>query len=215
MELAPTLAGRLVRLEPLGREHVAALAVAASGDRSTFGLTTVPDGGDEMRRHVDGLVAGRQRGECVPFVQCAVAGGQVVGMTTFLDLVRWSGREDPDEVEIGGTWLTPTVQRTGINTEAKLLLLTFAFETWNVVRVAFKTDARNRRSRDAIQRIGAVFEGVQRNHPPSAVAGEEGRPRDSAVAAITVADWPWVRDELARRLHRGSPGGSFRGPRTD
>src|SRR6185369_11604089 len=98
--------------------------------------------------------------------------------TRFLEMRRWRGRPEPDEVEVGGTWLAADVQRTPVNTEAKLLLLTHAFEVWHVDRVALATDVRNERSRRAIERIGARFEGVLRHHRPSTVAGEAGRPRD-------------------------------------
>ncbi len=119
-----------------------------------------------------------------------------------MELRWWRGRSAPDEVEIGGTWLAADAQRTPINTEAKLLLLTHAFDVWQVWRVALCTDARNERSRRAIERIGARHEGVLRNHRPSAVAGEAGRPRDSALFAITDTDWPDVRGRLRRRASR-------------
>jgi RimJ/RimL family protein N-acetyltransferase len=117
-----------------------------------------------------------------------------------MELRRWRGREEPDELEIGGTWLSADTQRTPINTEAKVLLLTHAFDVWQVVRVALATDMRNQRSRDAITRLGARFEGALRHHRPSLVAGEEGRPRDTALYAITDDDWPTIRDQLTRRL---------------
>ena len=91
-----------------------------------------------------------------------------------MELRWWRGRPDPDEVEIGGTWLAADVQRTAVNTEAKLLLLTHAFDVWNVDRVALATDERNERSRAAIARLGATFEGILRNHRPSRVPGEDG-----------------------------------------
>ena len=99
-------------------------------------------------------------------------------------------------VEIGSTWYANRVQRTPLNTEAKLLMLTHAFDRWKVLRVCLKTDARNTRSRNAIERIGAVFEGVLRNHMPS----YDGGIRDSAFYSITSADWPAVRAGLAARL---------------
>ena len=108
--------------------------------------------------------------------------------------------EFPDEVEIGGTWLAADAQRSPVNTEAKLLLLTHAFETWDVSRVALCTDVRNERSRQAIERIGASFEGVLRHHRLSYVAGEVGRPRDTAMFAMTDDDWPAVKERLTERL---------------
>ena len=117
-----------------------------------------------------------------------------------MELRRWFGRPEPDEVEIGGTWLNARVQRTNVNTEAKLLLLTHAFEVWRVQRVALCTDERNMRSRNAIERIGASFEGVLRHHRPSKVAGEEGRLRNSALFAIVDDEWPAVKERLVARL---------------
>ena len=107
------------------------------------------------------------------------------------------GRRDPDEVEIGGTWLAADAQRSPINTEAKLLLLTHAFEVWKVQRVAICTDARNERSRRAIERIGGVFEGTLRRHRASTAAGESGRLRDTSIYAIIETEWPSVRDRLS------------------
>jgi RimJ/RimL family protein N-acetyltransferase len=117
-----------------------------------------------------------------------------------MELRRWRGREEPDEVEIGGTWLAADAQRGPINTEAKLLLLVHAFDVWGVTRVALATDVRNERSRRAIERIGAHFEGTLRHHRPSLAPGEQGLARDTALFAITDDDWPLVRARLARRL---------------
>jgi RimJ/RimL family protein N-acetyltransferase len=108
----------------------------------------------------------------------------------------------PYAVEIGGTWLAASAQGTGINVDAKLLLLTHAFEHWQVGRVDLKTDARNERSRNAIARIGATFEGVLRSWQPSLVAGEEGRLRDTAMFSIVAGEWPAVRARLDQRLAR-------------
>ena len=130
----------------------------------------------------------------------ALLDGRLVGCTRFLEIRRWRGRPAPDEVEIGGTWLAADLQRTAVNTEAKLLLLGHAFEVWQVVRVAIATDSRNERSRRAIERIGARLEGVLRHHRPSMVPGEAGRPRDTALYSITDDDWPAVRQTLVDRL---------------
>ena len=119
-----------------------------------------------------------------------------------MELRWWRGRTDPDEVEIGGTWLAADVQRTAVNTEAKLLLLTHAFEQWNVDRVALATDERNERSRSAIARLGATFEGILRNHRPSKVPGEDGLARNTALFSITAAEWPEVRKSLSDRLEQ-------------
>jgi N-acetyltransferase len=106
----------------------------------------------------------------------------------------------PDAVEIGSTWLTPSAQRTPINTEAKFLLLAYAFESWCVERVQIKTDAENERSRAAILRLGAHFEGVLRAYQPS--MARPGKPRDTAMYALTRADWPDVRAHLQGLLAR-------------
>jgi RimJ/RimL family protein N-acetyltransferase len=194
------LTGRHVELVPLAGEHAAALLSAATVDRTTYGYTEVPATVEHMDRYIATLLAKRDVGTDVPFAQRRLADGRLVGCTRYLEIRRWRGRAEPDEVEIGGTWLAADVQRTAINTEAKLLLLTHAFETWHVVRVAIATDDRNERSRAAIDRLGARFEGVLRHHRPSTVAGEEGRPRDTALYSITDDDWPAVRSALLDRL---------------
>ena len=108
----------------------------------------------------------------------------------------------PDVAEIGSTWLAASVQRSGVNTEAKRLLLTHAFETWELLRVTLKTDARNIRSRRAIERIGARFEGVRRAH----LLATDGSVRDSAYYSIVRAEWPEVRDRLATLVVGSGPG---------
>ena len=158
------LTGRYVSLEPLAPDHVEAIATAGAGDRSTFGYTQVPDGSDEAAAYVEWLLDDAAHERAAPFVQRRLDDGVIVGCTRYLNPAWPLGRADPDEVEIGGTWLSPSAQRTPINTEAKVLLLTQAFEIWNVQRVAICTDARNEQSRRAIERLGAPFEGVMRRH---------------------------------------------------
>jgi RimJ/RimL family protein N-acetyltransferase len=160
----------------------------------------VPDGHDEARSYVTWLLDDAANTRAAPFVQRRLADGAVVGCTRFLHPLWPLGRADPDEVEIGGTWLAASAQRTAINTEAKLLLLTHAFDTWGVQRVAICTDARNAQSRRAIERIGATFEGVLRRHRRSTATGEDPRLRDTATYAITVDDWHGVRSSLVDRL---------------
>ena len=195
---APILEGRLVRLEPLGETHVAELAAAAAEDRATYDYTVVPDGLAGAAAYVADLLAQRERAETVPFVQRDARSGRVVGATRFLTL-RCDG-ERPYAVEIGGTWLAASAQRSGVNTEAKLLLLTHAFEVWGVARVDLKSDARNERSRAAILRLGATFEGVLRHWQPSLVAGEESLYRDSAIYSFIDREWPARRAHLASLL---------------
>lgn len=201
MRVAPfTLAGRYVELVPLQAEQVDGLVAAASSDRSTYAYTEVPSTPEWMTDYIARLHAARDNDEVVPFAQRRVADGRLVGCTRYLELRWWRGRDIPDEVEIGGTWLSADAQRSPINTEAKLLLMTHAFETWGVMRVALCTDVRNERSRRAIERLGASFEGVLRHHRLSYVTGEHGRPRDSAMFAVTDDDWPAVKERLVERL---------------
>lgn len=198
--VVPTLRGDHVELEPMQEDHVDAIAAAAAGDRATFGLTHVPDGPDAARAYVGQLLADASRGRAAPFVQRRAGDRTVVGCTRFMQPVWALGREAPDEVEIGGTWLSAAAQRTAINSEAKLLLLTHAFDVWEVQRVAICTDERNERSRRAIERLGALFEGVLRSHRPSALPDERDRLRNTAMYSITTADWPAIRDRLTAAL---------------
>lgn len=196
-----TFAGHHVRLEPLSQEHVADLVVAANEDRSTFEFTVVPPDAERMRRYVDGLLADHAACRGLPFAQRRLDTGDVVGCTRYLDPHWWRGRPEPDEVEVGGTWLAASAQRTAINTEAKLLLLAHAFERLGVWRVAICTDARNARSRDAILRIGASFEGLLRSYRTRADAPA---PRDTAMYSVIAEEWPDVRSRLTAML-AGAP----------
>jgi RimJ/RimL family protein N-acetyltransferase len=190
------LKGRIVRLEPLAEAHVDGLVAASGEDRGTYGYTTVPQGRAETEAYVGDLLIT----ETVPFAQVRVADGSPVGVTRFLTLRTRPGEQVPYAVEIGGTWLAASAQRTGINVEAKFLLISHAFEVWKTGRVDFKTDARNSRSRAAIAALGATFEAILRNWQPSLVPGEEDRLRDSAMYAIVDSEWPAVRRGLLERL---------------
>ena len=194
-----TLVGRAVRLEPLDLAHAEPLAAAAAVDRSSYGHTWVPDGVEPMRTYIAGLLADRDDAKVLPFAQRRLDTDQIVGCTRYLDPHWWSGRVQPDEIEIGGTWLGAAAQRTAVNTEAKYLLMTHAFETLGVWRVAICTDAANQRSRDAIVRIGATFEGVLRNHRLTA-GTDRPTPRDTAVYSVIRDEWPAVRQGLEARL---------------
>lgn len=205
MYVVPALVGSKVSLEALTRGHVDALITAATEDRSSFDYTHVPADRIAMVNYVSGLLADHEAGRVVPFVQRRQDDGTVVGCTRFMNPYRWFGRgsvddPSPDEIEIGGTWLAASAQRTGINHEAKLLLLSYAFDQWGVSRVAICTDARNERSRRAIEGIGATFDGVLPSHRPSYVAGEAGRLRDSALYSVVAERWPLVRDRLESSL---------------
>jgi RimJ/RimL family protein N-acetyltransferase len=155
-----------------------------------------------MEAYIGELLAARAAGETLPFTQVRVRDDRPVSMTRYLLFREATEMPAPYAVEIGGTWLAASAQRSGINVEAKLLLLAHAFEAWDMARVDFKTDARNARSRAAIEALGARFEGVLRNWQPSHVPGEEGRLRDSAMYSITADDWPEVRRHLAERLRK-------------
>ncbi|MBI5090494.1 MAG: GNAT family N-acetyltransferase [Actinobacteria bacterium] len=199
-----TLTGRHVVLEPLSIDHAPALLHAADADRSSYGYTPVPADLSGMRAYIEWLLDDAAKDLVVPFAQRRASDRTVVGCTRFLNVTWWPGRDQPTEVEIGGTWLGATAQRTPINTEAKLLLLTHAFDTWHVHRVAICTDALNERSRRAIERLGASFERILRRHRASTGhATVPGTPRDTAAYSIIDDEWPAVRAGLQARL-RGS-----------
>jgi RimJ/RimL family protein N-acetyltransferase len=162
----PELAGRRVRLVPLAAEHVDGLVSAAAEDRSAYSWTTVPAGRSAMAAYVADLLAGRDAGEVLPYVQLDAVTGRPLGCTRYLQLRCSAGASLPYTVEVGGTWLAASAQRSGVNREAKLLLLTQAFEHWDVARVELRTDARNERSRTAIAALGAQLEGVLRCAQP-------------------------------------------------
>jgi RimJ/RimL family protein N-acetyltransferase len=194
------LIGEHVALEPLLVEHVEELVAAATEDRAAYRWTLVPDDAAGMAEYVENLLAERDKGRTVPFVQRRLLDGQLVGCTRYMDIRSWSGRDAPDEVEVGGTWLAASAQRTPVNTEAKLLLFGHAFEVWNVNRLALATDARNERSRAAIERVGGRLEGVLRRHRWSYAPGERGQPRDTAIFSIIPEEWPGVKAGLQARL---------------
>jgi N-acetyltransferase len=199
------LEGRHVRLEPLTPAHAPGLAEAASGPRETYGFTLVPGDLAEARAYVESALADQAAGRALPFATVAPEDGRVVGSTRFGNIEFWPwpaqsprARRDgtPDAVEIGWTWLAAAAQRTAINTEAKLLMLTHAFETWRVHAVRLNTDARNARSRAAIERIGARLDGVLRAHRPAT----DGGIRDTAAFSLLAAEWPAARARLQARL---------------
>ncbi|WP_328461591.1 GNAT family N-acetyltransferase [Streptomyces sp. NBC_00448] len=195
----PVLEGELVRLEPLEHRHVPELAAAAEEDRGSYGFTWVPRA-EEVGRYVDEQLGRAASGRLAPYAQVLRSSGRAVGATSF-----WEPRFalTPDRlsaIEVGFTWLASSAQGTGVNTEAKYLLFRHAFETWQVGRVDLKTDARNLRSRAAIESVGATFEGVLRNWSRSWAPGEDGRLRDSAIFSITADEWPERRAHLERRL---------------
>ena len=191
------LTGEQVVLEPLAPRHVPGLIAAAAEDRSSYEWTPVPNGEPEIRGWVERAEREREQGRMLTFATMTAADANVVGSTSFLDPQRWQRSDRAfDSIEIGSTWLAASAQRTAINTEAKLLMLEHAFDVWNVHRVVLNTDARNERSRAAIERIGATFEGILHGFR----IGVEGTPRDTATFAITAPEWPEVRARLVARL---------------
>jgi N-acetyltransferase len=187
---APTLAGRLVRLEPLAVSHADGLWEASRDPRTWRWLSIIQP---RTREDLDGWIAAAlgaaAAGTELPLV--TLRGAEVVGSTRFLAL-----RPEHRSVEIGWTWLHPSAWGTGVNVEAKLLMLGHAFEEWGCRRVELKTDAGNERSRGAMEAMGATFEGIHRKH----MLVRDGENRDSAWYAVLDDDWPGVRDGLETRL---------------
>jgi len=198
--LSVTLTGRHVTLTPLTPDDVPGLVRAASGDRSTYGWSIVPGARDEMEAVVRGLLLERDERRGVPFATRRRDTAEIVGMTRFLTLRWYFEREYPDAAEIGGTFVTAAAQRTAVNTEAKLLMMTYAFDVWGVRRLDLKTDERNERSRRAIERVGGQFEGILRNWQAAQVEGEEGLTRNAAMYSILPSEWPGIRARLQERL---------------
>lgn len=167
-----SLTGSHVGLEPLGRQHIDGLLKAATGNGSLFQWSLVPKDEDEVTRYVGTALSWRDAGTALPFAIVRLSDNTVIGSTRFWNIERWAwpighpshGRAGPDACEIGYTWFTESAIRTAANTESKKLLLTHAFEVWEVSRVCLHTDARNTRSQAAIERIGGRFEGILRAH---------------------------------------------------
>ncbi len=194
MQVEPVvLDGVAVRLEPLSMGHLPhLLAVGCDPElwRWTVNLVRTPA---EMEEYLQSALAAQAAGSALPFATVHKPSGRVVGSTRF-------GNIDPAHrrVEIGWTWVGRPWQRTVVNTEAKYLMLRHAFEVWDCVRVEFKTDALNERSRAALLGIGATFEGTFRKHMIMA----DGRERASAYYSVIDAEWPLVRERLASRVRQ-------------
>ncbi|MEU6093416.1 GNAT family protein [Streptomyces sp. NPDC047079] len=199
----PVLEGELVRLEPLEHRHAADLAVAAEEHRDTYAFTWVPRA-HEVGDYIDAQRARAAAGRLAPYAQIAVATGRVVGTTSYWEPRSWLSDDRLDAVEVGFTWLARSAQGTGVNAESKLLLFRHAFEGWGVARVDLKTDARNARSRAAIESVGARFEGVLRNWSRSWAPGEQERLRDTAIYSITAEEWPERRSLLEARVRKSA-----------
>jgi len=215
------LRGKYIRLEPLEYRHVEGLVAASATDSSLYQWSPVPQGKVEATSYVDTALAWRDAGSAVSFaivklndrLDDSSDDGVVIGSTRFFNLERWAwpkghprhGRHDPDVCEIGYTWLARSAIRTAANTEAKLLMLTHAFETWQVLGVCFHTDARNQRSRAALERIGGKFDGILRAHRMAA----DYIARDSVRYSIVAAEWPVVKQQLNQLMSQAQQ--SFRG----
>lgn len=186
------LKGRHVTLEPLRPEHAEPLAAAIAPDDDVYRWTnTSPRTDDEMRQWIADRTSDRAAGKAMAFAQREAATGRLLGSTSLFDL-----NEKERCAEIGHTWLAAPARRTGMNTEAKLLLLTYGFETLGLARIQIVTDARNQRSRDAILRIGATFEGILRNHR----RGFDGGLRDSVYFSFIDREWVEKKAALQARL---------------
>ena len=194
----PVLEGTLVRLEPLAPCHADDLAGAAEENRASYGFTLVPQA-SEVAGYLDAQFARAERG-LIPFAQIRRSDGQAVGCTAYWDPRAWPGRDDLRAIMIGFTWLAASAQRAGINAEAKLLLMSHAFGRLGVERVDFATDARNARSRQALEALGATCEGVLRNWSVSWAPGEESQLRDTAMYSVIAQEWTQVRNHLTTRL---------------
>jgi RimJ/RimL family protein N-acetyltransferase len=200
----PVLEGQYIRLEPLELRHADALVAASAGDAELYRWSPVPKDKADAVKYIETALAWREAGTAEPFVVVRLADEKVVGSTRFFNFDRWAwpaghplhGRETPDGCEIGYTWYSRDAIRTAVNTEAKLLLLTYAFETWKVFRVCLHTDVRNERSRAAMLRLGCKFEGILRAHRMAA----DFIARDSARFSIVAAEWPEVKSRLQERL---------------
>ena len=190
-----TLEGAHVRLEPLTRAHLDALAeVGLDPDLWIWTASTVRTR-DDLAAYVETALAGQADGTALPFATVDRASGRVVGSTRFGNYVAAHRR-----VEVGWTFVAPPWQRTAVNTEAKLLMMAHAFDTLGLTRVEWKTDALNARSRAAILRLGAIEEGTLRSH----MVVRDGRLRDTVYFSVTADEWPAVRDRLTARLAQGA-----------
>jgi len=186
-----TLDGRIVRLEPLALSHVEALCEVGL-DASLWRWVPTPVGSrDDMQAYVEQALAEQARGTSLPFAIVEKASGRIVGCTRFGNISAADRR-----LEIGWTWVAASQQRSGVNTEAKLLLLTHAFESLGAFRVELKTDVLNERSRAAILRIGASQEGILRRH----IITHSGRVRDTVYFSILDQEWPEVKQRLEEKL---------------
>src|SRR4051794_33654108 len=192
MKVEPVvLEGEFVRLEPMRVDHLPALAKVGLDESLWKWTNSVVKTEADLERYVRTALADQAKGTAIPFVTIEKESGQIVGSTRFGNIDSLNRK-----AEIGWTWVSPKWQRTVINTEAKLLMLTHAFEVWKCIRVELKTDLNNDKSRKAIARIGAKEEGILRNH----MITETGRFRDSVYFSIIEDEWEKVKESLLSKL---------------
>lgn len=193
MEVLPvTLIGRVVRLEPLSEAHVSDLTLAGQDESIwRYLIYGIPRTEDQMRALVRDLLDRQACGTDVPFAVIHLETNRAIGSTRYMDI-----RPQHRGLEIGGTWYAPAYQRTAVNTECKYLLLRHAFETLGCLRVQFKADSRNERSLRALERIGAIKEGILRQH----MVVLDGYIRDSVYYSILDSEWPGVKARLEEKL---------------
>lgn len=198
------LRGRHIVLEPLISDHVAALADAAAEARESYAWAPVPRTRQDAEAFVASRLALRDAGTWFSYATRRLRDDVVVGSTSFLNIERWdwpAATGNPDSVEIGSTWLAASAQRSVVNTEAKFLMLQYAFDTWGVQRVQIKTDTRNTRSRAAIERLGATLEGILRSYQAAQGDLGWGGVRDTAMYSITRPEWATVKAGLLNMLN--------------
>jgi N-acetyltransferase len=188
-----TLTGRHVRLEPLSMDHLPDLFRAGGLDEEVWRWVpgSVPRTEAELGQRMELLLEAAEQGEFVPFAVILLASGQAIGWTTYLDIVT-----EDERLEIGYTWYGREYWRSAVNTEAKLLLLTYAFEDLGMGRVQWKTDNLNQRSQQAVARLGAQREGVLRRHRRR----NDGTWRDSVYFSMLAEEWPAAKERLSARL---------------
>jgi RimJ/RimL family protein N-acetyltransferase len=193
MDIHPiTLTGRVVRLEPLSEAHVPDLAIAGADESIWQYMVYGGVGGKaQMREWVREILSRQARGTDLPFAVIHLGSGRAVGSTRYLDI-----QPQHRGLEVGGTWYGVAYQRSAVNTECKYLLLRHAFEVLGCLRVQLKTDLRNERSQRAIERIGAVREGVLRNH----MILPDGHVRSSVYYSLLASEWPAVKAKLEEKL---------------
>jgi len=193
MKVEPvTLEGRFVRLEPMRVDHLPALCKAGLEPSLWEWTNALIRDESDMERYLRAALADQAKGTALPFVTLERKTGTVVGSTRFGNIDTANKK-----AEIGWTWINPQWQRTVVNTEAKLLMLTHAFDVWRCIRVELKTDSNNQKSRAAIARIGASEEGTLRNH----MITESGRYRHSVYFSIIESEWEAVRAELTSKVN--------------